>query len=500
MTMKRPQRWLLYLVVAGAMAAGGMVRAAAQRPDSSGGAPPAPGTIERGDLRVELQSAQRAARLIGAPLRSRENNHLVLKVRLRSPSGKKLWVHPRAALAVLSEPAAAGAPPVKYPVTLVGYFEPANARPGAPSPQAEAAPEGDPGLKKHPETIGVDQNGVTFSIAAEVPRSQSRFRLALQEPVAEAVLGPPRSLTEPVPVRALPGGGWEGQISRAATQQEIFRAVPGSSRSETLRPKRTTFLDLAVELRNAARQPQALTATDLVIAGADPAMLVTPVAELPATGRSASAIGPETAVAPQSPAEPLRPVWDIIRAGDYRLRVYGVAADTPVPAARLVSEMTVDTGEGHYQTAEEHRLAGRLEPATKEYQIVINDFPESDAAIDAKGRIADMEVAKILKDPFLPVPPPQQAGRGTAADALSNVVRLELTNGTAMPLTVYLSGATSRTVDVPPGETTKASVVKGDYKVGAKLPDPKVRPFAGSWNLPGGYVYQVTFIVVRSSQ
>ena len=69
-----------------------------------------------------------------------------------------------------------------------------------------------------------------------------------------------------------------------------------------------------------------------------------------------------------------------------------------------------------------------------------------------------------------------------------------------MPLTVYLSGATSRTVDVPPGETVKTSVVKGDYKVGGKGPDPKVRPFAGNWNLPGGYVYQVTFIIVRSSQ
>jgi hypothetical protein len=231
----------------------------------------------------------------------------------------------------------------------------------------------------------------------------------------------------------LEGGGWEGRVSRSSTQQEVFRTIPGSTRTDIMKPKRDTFLELGVQLRNAGGQPRAVTGADLVLEeAAGPQMA--PVA---------------TTVAPGAAAESLRPIWDVTRAVEHTLRVYGVAEEAALPAAKPLDELAVDTGEGHYIAGEEQRLAGRLEKALEEYETVVRRFPDSDAAKDARARMADVEVARILGQKYMPLPPVNEIGRGGAA----TVALMQIRNGAELALTVYFSGPSSTTIELKPGET-----------------------------------------------
>jgi hypothetical protein len=424
------------------------------------------------DLRVEVLEVQRVARMVGQPTRDRDHDHLVLKLRAQAAPGKSRRVHPRATFAVL--PAGDG-PGMKYPVTLIGYLSPDAARPAG-----------------HQEAILVGGSGVTFSIAAEVPKSVTGFRLALQKPVAEAALGNPRSSSAAVPVRALEGGGWEGRVSRSSTQQEVFRTIPGSTRTDIMKPKRDTFLELGVQLRNAGGQPRAVTGADLVLEeAAGPQMA--PVATMPASGRTAARILEGQTVAPGAAAESLRPIWDVTRAVEHTLRVYGVAEEAALPAAKPLDELAVDTGEGHYIAGEEQRLAGRLEKALEEYETVVRRFPDSDAAKDARARMADVEVARILGQKYMPLPPVNEIGRGGAA----TVALMQIRNGAELALTVYFSGPSSTTIELKPGETKEFQLARGAYKVATRRPNPGIIPYAGNWNLSGGMIYQGEFVIVR---
>src|SRR5262249_1198965 len=145
--------------------------------------------LEAGDLKVDVRSVQRSPRLIGDLIRSREDDYLVLRLRLEAAPDKTVSVPIRASFAILSN----STPPRKYPVFSMGYFQPGGARP----------PVGTDG-------VSITSGGVTFSIAAEVPKSEKQFRLILQKPVAEVAIGEPQSLPSTAPVKPLGNSIWEG--------------------------------------------------------------------------------------------------------------------------------------------------------------------------------------------------------------------------------------------------------------------------------------------------
>jgi hypothetical protein len=465
--MRRAKQRAIFLAVAGLLGSAGL--AALPRPAGVQ-------TLKSGDLNVEVVSVQRAGRLIGDFIRSRDHNYLILKLQVRAAGGKTVPVHPRATFAVLS----GTDPVVKYPVTLIGYFEPSSTR-----------------LLGSQEAIQVTGAGVTFSVAAEVPRAENRFQLAVQKPVAEAALGQPGSLGPPVPVKALEGGAWEGSVSRSGTQQNVYRIIPGSSGLDTLKPRHGTFMDLGIELKNAGNQPRAVTGADLLLVDATAGAQMAPLGTLPLAGRAMTAAPLKEArvTPPQATSEPLRPVWDVNRTENYTLRIYGAAETAALPAGQPVADVTVDTAEGHLLAGQEHQAVGRLQQALEEYQTVLKKFPGSDAEIEARGRIADVQVALIMGQPFTQLPQAQQAGR--IADA--NVAKLEVKNDSIYTLTVYYSGPTSQILELKPGETQSVVISKGNYKVAARGSDPKVRPFAGEEMIAGGFLYQVVFFVVKGN-
>ncbi len=465
--MIRSLEWLALLGVLGLLGLPAAGRVAAQAPDG-------PVTIEHGDLHVQVLQVQRVARLVGDILRSPNDNYLVLRLFCRAAPGKELRVHPRATFAVLSGGADAAAP-VKYPVTLIGYFQPPHTRP-----------------VKNQEAITVDEKGAGFSIAAEVPKAETLFRLALQRPVAEVVVGRPRSLNEPLPLKPLGESSWQGRVTRGGVQENVFRTIPGSRQVDTLKPRRNIFFDLGLEFANTGKEPRALTVADLVIFDETEKRQMGPIGVLGGTGRTATAIAPAATLPPQGKGEPLRAVWDVTRTENYTLQLYGMAAQAPLPTGAALSELTVDTAEGHLMAGEEHRLLGRLEKALDEYRIVLQKFADSDAAIEAEARMADVEVGIILGQKFLPLPPGAEGVRGN----VGNQAELAIENGTEYNLVVFYSGPSSKKVELKAHEVKTIQLTRGKYKVAARGDAPNVLPFAGERSFQAGYIYQIRWIIV----
>src|SRR5205823_4372430 len=261
--------------------------------------------------------------------------------------------------------------------------------------------------------------------------------------VAEVAIGEPQSLPATARVNALGGNAWAGQVTRIESDMVLYRVNPGSTGLEVIRPHHHVFVSMLFDLRNAAAEPQAVTAADIVAIDADQRQSA-PLGIMGERGKTAAPITDSKAVASQAPAEPLHPVWDLVRTEAYTLRIYGPAAEVVLPVGLQAGEIAVDTAYGHLIAGREQHLAGQLQKAIDQYQTVIREFPGSDEEDEARARLADAEVAQVLKQQYMPLPPLQTQGRGVAGQQAV----LEVEDAAGQALTLYLSGPGSQVVEI----------------------------------------------------
>ena len=105
-------------------------------------------------------------------------------------------------------------------------------------------------------------------------------------------------------------------------------------------------------------------------------------------------------------------------------------------------------------------------------------------------RIIDLEVAAIAAGDFGEMPKAEAVRTG------GSLVNLEVKNDTGSVLTVLYSGAESKRLVVPPGETGTATLAPGSYHVGAVVSDGSARAFYGTDAMQGGE-YSSRFYITK---
>lgn len=118
-------------------------------------------------------------------------------------------------------------------------------------------------------------------------------------------------------------------------------------------------------------------------------------------------------------------------------------------------------------------------------------YPNGEHRPQASSRIIDLEVEDALNHPHENLPGFERK----EADDDSPTSTIIITNNTAYPLTVMLSGTESKSIVLRSGNTGAVTVTNGRYKIAASVPARHVRPFAGIESLDGGR-YEVGFWVV----
>lgn len=136
----------------------------------------------------------------------------------------------------------------------------------------------------------------------------------------------------------------------------------------------------------------------------------------------------------------------------------------------------------------------QIEDTHDSYQRYIAMYPNGAHRPQATKRLIDIDVNNIFNNAHNKIPGIKQIEE----DSSSLTSTLTVINSTGYPLTVMCSGPDSKSIVINTGGTGTVTVVNGDYRIGASVPPPFIRPFAGTAGFSGGR-YEVEFFVVTNS-
>lgn len=124
------------------------------------------------------------------------------------------------------------------------------------------------------------------------------------------------------------------------------------------------------------------------------------------------------------------------------------------------------------------------------YQTYIARFPNGAHRPQANQKLVDMSVNDIFSQDHNKMPEIDRV----RADETSPTSTITVENDTQFILTVYYSGAESRTVNIFPGQKSTVTLKNGSYRIAASVPPAGIKPFAGSQSFTGGD-YEVGFVI-----
>ena len=136
----------------------------------------------------------------------------------------------------------------------------------------------------------------------------------------------------------------------------------------------------------------------------------------------------------------------------------------------------------------------RIEDTHDSYQRYIAMYPNGAHRPDATKRMIDIDVNNIFNNAHNKMP----GIKRVEEDNTSLTSTITVINSTGYPLTVMYSGPDSKSIVIGPDGFGTVTIVNGDYRIGASVPPPFIRPFAGTAGFSGGR-YEVEFFVVTNS-
>jgi len=100
------------------------------------------------------------------------------------------------------------------------------------------------------------------------------------------------------------------------------------------------------------------------------------------------------------------------------------------------------------------------------------------------------EIARIRSGPHEAMPPAQ-----AAPSSLGGQTRMSVKNGTSCTLSVFVSGPTGQSIQLPPGGSQSIGLAPGNYELAASVSCPNVIPFYGTQILAANTQYSENFYI-----
>lgn len=143
---------------------------------------------------------------------------------------------------------------------------------------------------------------------------------------------------------------------------------------------------------------------------------------------------------------------------------------------------------------------GSFDEAIEKLEIVVNEYPNSEAAVAAAESLIDTRVAAVAASGEAgALPAPLAAGGGEGGDTAT----YDVENDTICPILLLASGPDSQALKIPAGTSIQSEFVPGTYNVVVQTDDDEelsdycqdIIPFTGEYAFEGGYIYESSFYI-----